>query len=196
VKKRTPDGKETPVSFQTARPDGGGNGFSYRSEGTAWARSNFSHGSKHAIPVGGGKFELRMSDRGKDFIRQTFYADSQASRNAIVNSKLPPLLNPANGKEFFSEGSAAAEFGKGYKKDPGTGRALVPVADASPDHDPPIAQHWTSLGGNDTTQASRQSWNANPGTYKIMSLALNLSLSSRGATYTDTVGINFRGPGE
>jgi len=196
TKRRTAAGVETPVNFLTAAPNGGTNTLLYKDEGVTWARSNFSHGSKHAVPVGNGKFVLRVSERGSEFIRPTFYADTSSSRNAVVRAKLPSLLNPSNQKEFLSEGDPSAEFAKGYKKDASTGKALVPVSDASPDHFPPIAQHWTGGGGNNASQAMRQSWNNNTGTYQIMSLQLNLSLSSRGARFTEEVGINFKGPGE
>ncbi|MGD0931622.1 MAG: DUF4157 domain-containing protein [Candidatus Korobacteraceae bacterium] len=196
TKRRTAAGVETPVNFLTAAPNGGTNTLLYKDEGVTWARSNFSHGSKHAVPVGNGKFVLRVSERGSEFIRPTFYADTSSSRNAVVRAKLPSLLNPSNQKEFLSEGDPSAEFAKGYKKDASTGKALVPVSDASPDHFPPIAQHWTGGGGNNASQAMRQNWNNNTGTYQIMSLQLNLSLSSRGARFTEEVGINFKGPGE
>ena len=197
VKRRTKEGVETPVSFVTAKPGGGATTFSYSDEGKEWARTTFTHASKHAVPAGAGKFELTPSSQGKDFIRPTFYADTGGSRGSIVSSRLPALRNPSNKSEFLSEGSPSSEAGQGYtKKDPATGRALVPVSAASPDHDPPIAEHWSSKGGNNAVQVTRTGWNTNPATFKIMSLALNLSLGGRGATYTKEIGINFRGPGE
>jgi hypothetical protein len=185
-----------PISFATAPADGGTNTLLYSDEDKKWERTNLSHGSRHAVPVGGGKFELRISERGSTFIRPTFYADTANSRSTIVQAKLPSLLNPSNSKEFLSEGSPSAEFAKGYRLDASTGKALVPVSDASPDHDPAIAEHWNKKGGNNTDQTQRMNWNTNLATYKIMSLRLNLSLGGRGEYYTELVGINFRGPGE
>ena len=196
VKRRTASGLEIPINFQTAAPDGGIKTVSYKDEGVEWARTPFSHGSKHAVPIGSAKFQLRVSERGSAFIRPTFYADNDSSRNAIVRARLPALLNPLNPSVFLSEGSPSAEAAHGYKKDVSTGKALVPVSDASPDHDPPISEHWTSKGGNNTPQAIRENWNKSLGTYKIISLPLNLRLNSRGARFTEAIGINFRGPGE
>ena len=198
VKRRTKDGVETPVSFSTVNPNtGASSALSYKDEGKGWTRTTFTHPSKHAVPAGATKFELIPSSQGREFIRPTFYADTGGSRADIRDARLPSLLNPANNGEFRSEGSPSAEAGQGYtKKDPATGRALVPVSAASPDHDPPIAEHWSHKGGNNTPQATRTSWNTNAATFKIMSLALNLALGARGATYTKEIGINFKGPGE
>jgi hypothetical protein len=109
---------------------------------------------------------------------------------------LPSLTSFANSKEFLSEGDPSMEVAEGYKLDLGSGRALVPTSHASADHDPPISHHWTSLGGNNSAQSARQTWNRALSTYKIMSKGLNSTLGSRGATYTDKIGIAFRGPGE
>jgi hypothetical protein len=173
------------------------NSHSYKDEGAEWDRTIFVHGSKHAVPVGGGRFELKPSEQGSEFIRPTFYGDTRSSRETIKNAKLPALLNPANKKEFFSEGNPSLELAQGYKIDASTGKALVPVENASPDHEPSIAEHWTLEGGNDTSQASRQGWNKSLATYQIISLALNLSLGGKDVDkYTHLVGMNFRGPGE
>jgi hypothetical protein len=69
------------------------------------------------------------------------------------------------------------------------------VSAASPDHTPSIASHWTTQGSQNS-QAVRVAWNGSLTTFRIMSLALNLSLGSGGASYGQDVGINFRGPGE
>jgi hypothetical protein len=125
-----------------------------------------------------------------------FYGDTQSSRNAIVASKRPALLNPANSAEFLSQGDPAREAAMGYtKKDLATGRALVPVGEASPDHNPAIAVHWNNQGSQNN-HAFRTSWNTNPATFRIMSHRLNISLGSGGINYKQDVGINFRGPGE
>jgi hypothetical protein len=70
------------------------------------------------------------------------------------------------------------------------------VSAASSDHRPAIAEHWTNQGGNNAVQTTRETWNQSPATYRIISGRLNSSLGSGGATYTDGVGITFRGPGE
>ena len=194
VRKR---GSSTPETFQAITPEGRVNSHSYKDEGAEWDRTIFVHGSKHAVPVGGGRFELKPSEQGSEFIRPTFYGDTRSSRETIKNAKLPALLNPANKKEFFSEGNPSLELAQGYKIDASTGKALVPVENASPDHEPSIAEHWTLEGGNDTSQASRQGWNKSLATYQIISLALNLSLGGKDVDkYTHLVGMNFRGPGE
>jgi hypothetical protein len=197
LKRRTAAGVETPVSFQTAKPEGGGSmRYSYRDENTVWARTNFSHGSKLVMPVGGGQFKLIPAKRGREVIREEFYGDSQTVRDTVKIAKLPSLLNFANPSEFFSEASAADEIRFGHKRDPATGKALVPVSAASSDHRPAIAEHWTNQGGNNAVQTTRETWNQSPATYRIISGRLNSSLGSGGATYTDGVGITFRGPGE
>ncbi|MGR9240565.1 eCIS core domain-containing protein [Rhizobium leguminosarum] len=191
-------GVEVPVQFTTITTDGKGKSQSYRNEGpTGWLRTNFVHGSRHAVPAGGGKFELRPSERGSAFIRPNFYRDTQATRDSIVNQKLPALRNLNNSKEFLSQGDPAREASRGFvKRDPASGRALVPVSEASADHFPPIADHWTNGSGNQVGQATREAWNSRPDTYQIMSYALNLSLGSRGETYTKEIGVDFRGGGE
>ena len=195
VLRRQPDGRTTPISFQTVNPLGGGGIVAYSGEGTAWTRTTFVHSSKLVVPLGGGRFKLAPARAG-DYIREQFYRDTAASRSAIVRSKLPGLVSAAHPGEFRSEGDPAAEALKGYtKKDPVTGRALVPVSAASPDHTPSIASHWTTQGSQNP-QAARVAWNGSLTTYRIMSLALNLSLGSGGASYGQEVGINFRGPGE
>ena len=73
---------------------------------------------------------------------------------------------------------------------------MVPWSASSADHQPPVADHWTNGGGNNTNQTARKTWTSSPSTYKIMSGQLNSSLGSRGENYTQDVGINFRGPGE
>jgi hypothetical protein len=194
--KRRSAGVESPVRFMTAKPSGGTQDRAYSEEGAQWTRTNFSHGSKLAVPQGSGQFVLKASARGRDFIRGTFYADSSSSRASIVQQRLPSLTSFANSKEFLSEGDPSMEVAEGYKLDLGSGRALVPTSHASADHDPPISHHWTSLGGNNSAQSARQTWNRALSTYKIMSKGLNSTLGSRGATYTDKIGIAFRGPGE
>ena len=195
VSRRTPDGKQTPVSFQTVNPLGGGGNIAYSGESTAWTRTAFVHPSKLIVPLGSGKFKLQPA-RDKDHIRLVFYGDTSSSRKAMVASKLPALLNPANPTEFFSQGSPAGEAAMGYtKKDPVTGRALVPIAVASPDHNPAIAVHWNNQGSQNS-HGFRTGWNTNPATFKIMSFQLNNSLGSGGVNYQQDVGINFRGPGE
>jgi hypothetical protein len=179
-----------PVSFLTS-----GGSYHYSDEGTGWNSTPFVHPSKLVIPTGGGKFQLNPPVAGDD-IRVKFYTDTSSSRDTMVQKKLPALLNPANSAEFLSQGSASGEAAQGYtKKDPATGKALVPVSVASPDHNPPIAQHWNGPGSK-TTQSTRESWNKNPGTFRIMSFGLNRSLGSGGVNYAQDVGIGFRGPGE
>jgi hypothetical protein len=193
VLRRTAAGT-TPVTFLTNRPDGGGSQHTYDSEGTQWERSNFKHGSNYVMPLGGARFALRPPYRRSAFIRPNFYLDTSASRSAIVARKLPGLLNPANLRQFLSEAPASLEAAQGYTQKL-NGKAVIPASDASPDHDPPIARHWTKEGNN-VNQAARENWNKDPGNFKLMSLAANLSLGSRGDNYTENAGVNFRGPGE
>ncbi|MGR9045186.1 MAG: hypothetical protein ACU83N_07810 [Gammaproteobacteria bacterium] len=196
VIKRLPSGETQTVSFGTDKPDGGGGTYSYANEGTDWERSNFSHASQFVMPEGSGaKFVLKPQFRGREYIRPNFYNDSSSSRQSIIKNKLPGLLHPSNAKQFLSEAPAAQEAAQGYTHT-FNGKAIIPNTDASPDHDPPIAEHWTKKQGNNTTQTHRENWNGNLNTYKLISLKLNLSLGSRGETYTEKVGINFRGPGE
>jgi hypothetical protein len=193
--RRTPDGNRIPVSFQTATPGGPTNTVPYSTEGAGWTRTNFVHASRLVAPQGGGRFALQPA-RDRDHIREQFYRDTGSSRSAIVTSKLPGLRSSADPTMFLSEGDPALEAGQGYlNRDTATGRALVPVAVASPDHDPPIASHWNNHGSK-KNQAFREGWNRNISTFKLMSLRLNLSLGSRGANYQQEVGIEFRGPGE
>jgi len=190
VRKKAADGKFVATNFLTT----GGN-YAYADEGTAWKRTPFVHPSKLVVPMGGGKFQLKP-ERDRDYIRTQFYKDSDNSRKKIVKSKVGALLNPADPSEFLSQGDPAAEASWGYtKKDPASGKALVPVKVASPDHFPPIAQHWNGPGSKNS-QAFREAWNLNPGTFRIMSLALNISLGSGNVKYSQDVGISFRGPGE
>jgi len=140
-------------------------------------------------------FVLKPGYRGSDNIRPTFYSDSSTSRNNIKNSKLPALKHPADPAKFLSEGSAADEAAEGYTQTL-NGKAIVPVTDASPDHDPPIADHWSNKQGNDSTQSSRENWNSSLTIYKLMSKRLNNRLGSRRVNFTEKVGVNFRGPGE
>jgi hypothetical protein len=194
VRKR---GSSTPEKFQSITPEGRTNTHSYKDEGVEWDRTIFVHGSKHAVPVGGGRFELKPKEQGSEFIRPVFYGDTRNSREKIKQAKLPSLLNPANKNEFFSEANPSLEQAQGFKIDSSTGKALVPVWKASPDHEPSIASHWGLDGGNDTVQASRESWNRSLATYQLISLPLNLSLGGKDVDkYTHSVGINFRGPGE
>ena len=197
LKKRKVNGEMEAVSFLTTKPDGGVSSFLYSSEGAEWKRTNFTHKSKYVIPEGGSSagFILIQKYRGSEFIRPNFYEDSRESRKAIVKSKLPPLLNPSNSKQFLSEAPASLEAGQGYTQTL-NGKALIPIDVASPDHDPPIAEHWSKLNGNKTNHDTRKNWNKNLNTYKLMSLKLNLSLGSRGETYTEKAGIEFLGPGE
>jgi hypothetical protein len=184
------------MRFQTVNPlNGSRNNPSYPDEGPGWTRTNFIHPSKLVVPVGGGQFRLQPPRPG-DYIREQFYRDTASSRAAIVRSKLPSLLSATAPGEFLSEGDPAREAQQGYtRRDLATGRALVPVGVASPDHTPPIAAHWNNQGSNNN-QAFREGWNQRLSTFRIMSLGLNLSLGSGGATYQPAVGIGFRGPGE
>lgn len=195
LKRRKASGDEILVEFATAKPEGGNSRRKYSDEGNTWERTAFLHGSSHVVPVGNGQFVLKTSARGSAFIRPTFYGDTRDSRSAIVQQKLPLLPNPSKPNEFLSDGDPAREIAMGYKIDVKTGRASVPIANASPDHDPPIAAHW-NLHGNIAVQSTRETWNKALSTYKLMSLKLNLSLGSRGENYTEKVGIGFRGPGE
>jgi hypothetical protein len=195
VIKRTPNGQEA-LSFKAFTTAGAVVSHSYSAEGNEWQRTTFVHKSQYVMPVGSAGFVLKPAFRGSALIRPTFYADSASSRAAVVMSKLSGLLSPAHPKHFLSEAPATLEVAKGYKVDPASGKAVIPQADASPDHDPPVAAHWSSAKGNEVDQSTRVKWNSNPATYKLMSLSLNLSLGSRGATFTEKVGVNFRGPGE
>jgi hypothetical protein len=195
---RTKGGEQRAVRFQTTKPDGGRGSFTYASEGIDWKRHGvFIHKSKYVMPEGGASagFVLMKQYRGSKVIRPTFYEDSQDSRRAIVNRKLPGLLHPTDPKQFLSEGDPSKEAAQGYTQTL-HGKALVPVDVASPDHDPSIAEHWSRHHGNQTKQHKRLMWNQNVNNYKIMSLKLNLSLGSRGEVYTDRVGIDFGGSGE
>jgi hypothetical protein len=190
VRKRTADGKDVPVNFLTTIRT-----YAYAKEGTEWNRTTFVHPSKLVVPTGGGEFKLKP-ERDRDYIREQFYKDTSNSRKQMKARKISELLNPANENEFLSQGDPSGEAAQSYtKKDPKTGRAIVPVSDASPDHNPPIAQHWNGPGSK-SNQSSRESWNTNPATFRIMSLKLNLSLGSGGENYAQNVGIGFRGPGE
>lgn len=196
VVKRGADGQLEAVSFSTTKTDGTAGLLSYSKEGVDWERSSFSHPSNFVILEGSGAtFVLKPGVRGSNNIRSTFYSDSSSSRSSIKNSKLPALKHPNDSTKFLSEGSAADESAEGYTQKL-NGKAIVPLAHASPDHDPPIAVHWTNKQGNDTTQSSRENWNSSLTTYKLMSKKLNNRLGSRGVNYTEKVGVNFRGPGE
>jgi hypothetical protein len=184
------------LTFQTAIPTGGSNTFSYGSKGTAWEPTPFTHGPEHAVPIGGAKFVLKPTERVGEFIRPTFYGDTSASRDAMVRAKRSSLLNPSKKEEFLSEGNPAEEVAKGYKIDPATGRASVLIGHGSPGPRSPDCRTLDKPWRNNTKQAIREVWNRSTGTYKIMSLALNRSRGSRGATFTEEVGMNFRGPGE
>ena len=197
VVRRRSGGATQAMSFQTTKPEGGGSTFSYSKEGVDWKRSsNFTHKSRYVMPAASGAtFLLKPEYRGGSYIRTNFYNDTDASRRAIVSSKLPGLRHPSDSTTFLSEAPAAQEAARGYTKT-FNGKAIVPVSVASPDHDPPIADHWTNRQGNNTTQGSRHSWNSSLSTFKLMSRSLNLSLGARGETYTDNAGISFKGPGE
>ena len=195
VVKKAADGKMVPVNFMTAVPQGGGGTYAYADEGTKWNRTTFVHTSKLVVPTGGGQFKLKP-EGDSTFIREEFYKDTSSSRKQMTASKVSGLLNPANSNEFLSQGDPSGEAAWGYtKKDPKSGRAIVPVTNASPDHNPPIAQHWNGPGSK-TSQSSRESWNKSPATFRIMSLSLNISLGSGGVNYGQDVGLGFRGPGE
>jgi hypothetical protein len=194
--RRRPGGETQAISFGTTKPEGGAGSFSYSKEGIDWERSTFTHGSQYVMPAdSGATFLLKPAYRGGAYIRTSFYNDTDTSRRTIVSSKLPGLLHPSDPTQFLSEAPAAQEAARGYTKT-FNGKAIVPVAVASPDHDPPIADHWTNRQGNNTTQGSRQGWNSSLSTYKLMSRSLNLSLGARGENYSDNVGIGFKGPGE
>jgi hypothetical protein len=162
----TPDGRNLPISFISARPGGGG------------------------------RFKLQP-ERDSDYIRTKFYLDTSASRSAIVGRKLPGLLSSSNPAIFLSEGDPSAEAAQGYTiRDVVTGKALVPVVVASPDHNPtPIASHW-NVTGSKNQQTLRENWNRNLATFKLMSLRLILSCGSGGVNDLQEVDIGFRGPGE
>lgn len=195
VLRKKPSGDTQAVSFGTTKPDGNVGSYGYAGEGVEWERTNFTHSSKYVMPEGSGAmFVLKPQFRGSGYIRPNFYKDTDSSRKKIVKNKLPGLINPSNSKTFLSEAPAADEAAQGYPIL--SGKAVIPNTDASPDHDPPIADHWTNKQGNDTTQATRENWNNNLTTFKLMSLKLNLSLGSRGETYTEKAGIDFRGPDE
>jgi hypothetical protein len=162
-------------------------------EGTAWERTNFVHKSKLVTPVGGGAFKLVPAVVGED-IRSRFYEDSSSIHETVKNGRRSALMHDVT--HFLSEGDPKDEQRFGYKLEPASGLALVPWADSSADHQPPVAAHWSNGGGNNTNQTTRKTWTSSPSTYKIMSGSLNSSLSSRGVKYTQDVGINFRGPGE
>jgi hypothetical protein len=147
------------------------------------------------MPNGSGaSFSLKPQYQGGSTIRSLFYSDSSSSRNTVKNAKLPGLIDPSDQTKFLSEAPAQQEARFGFPVQ--NGKAVVPVSEASPDHDPPIADHWTNHQGNMSAQSTRESWNTASSSYKIISWPLNRSLGSRGETYTDEVGINFRGPGE
>jgi hypothetical protein len=187
------NGVSVPKTFMTAIPGGGTNTLSYGAEGPEWERTSFLHKSKLVAPVGGGAFKLQPTVDGVG-IRSRFYEDSTSLHNTIKNERKASLMIDAT--HFLSQGDPARERQFGYKLDPGTALAMVPWTDSSADHQPPIADHWTNGGGNDTNQSSRKAWTSNPSTYQIMSGRLNSSLGSRGERYTQSVGINFRGPGD
>ena len=191
---RGKDGVQKPITFLTASPIGGGGARSYSDEGKGWTRTNFVHKSKLVIPIGGGKFRLQPP-MDREAIRGTLYRDTQASRDAKVQARIPPLLTASYPGHFFSEGDPRKENGRGYNIDPVSKRAVVPIAVASADHNPAIAVHWNSQG-KDWTQGQRETWNSAITTYRIMSRSLNSSLGSGGETYKQEVGLGFRGPGE
>jgi hypothetical protein len=186
--RRTPDGERKPMGFNTSIPDGGGAGshsYSKEGQGDGWERTNFTHGSGYVMPSGSGAdFVLKPQYQAGTYIRSSFYGDSQTIRTGAKNGKLPGLTHPTRPNMFFSEAPASLEARFGFPVE--NGRAVVPKSQASADHDPAIADHWTNHSGNRTTQ----------GTYKIMSGRANSSLGSRSETYTIEVGIGFRGPGE
>jgi hypothetical protein len=194
VVKRTASGTE-PVSFIAVNSEGGRTSYLYSNENKDWERSDFAHGSKYVIPLGDGAFGLRPEYNDGEIIRKEFYGDDDAHRRGIVKRRLLGLLNPQDDKFFLSEGDPSQEASKGYIQRM-NGKAVVPITEASPDHDPPIANHWTSQGGNNIVQATRVPWNDSDNTYKIISYSLNINLGSRGARYTNLVGPNFRGTGE
>ncbi|MGY6275619.1 eCIS core domain-containing protein [Methylomonas sp. MgM2] len=196
IVKRGADGKTQPVMFGTVKTDGSPGSHAYSAEGKDWERSAFTHASNFVTLEGSGTtFVLKPEYRGSKKIRPNFYSDSSSSLGAARSGKLPSLLHPSDPTKFLSEGSPAQEAAQGYTQT-FNGKAVVPVAAASPDHDPPVADHWTNRQGNNTTQTSRENWNTDLNTYKLMSKKLNLSLGSRGENFTKTVGVDFRGPGE
>ncbi|MDU9050619.1 MAG: hypothetical protein Q3M30_17365 [Candidatus Electrothrix sp. Rat3] len=182
------------LSFLTSRVDGSAGSFSYNQEGKDWERTDFTHPSKYVMIEGtGAKFILQPSYQGRKYIRPNFYNDTSGNLDEIRNRKLSKLVHPLDPNKFLSEGDATAEAAEGYTQT-FKGKAVVPNKDASPDHDPPVSEHWTSRKGNNTTQSTREAWNNSLNTYKLMSWPLNRRLGSRGASYTEQVGINFRGP--
>ncbi|MCD2449925.1 hypothetical protein GO003_005940 [Methylicorpusculum oleiharenae] len=198
VIRRSSSGESKAASFITDKLEGGRVTHSYADEGIKWKRSPipFTHPSQYVMPAGhGAKFVLKPKYHNGDFIRTQFYKDTSSSRKKMVKNKLPDLrVDHADAQHFFSEAPVAQEVAQGYPVI--NGKAVVPVTEASPDHDPPIAKHWSKIQGNNTGQISRENWNRNPKTYTLMSLKLNLHLGSRGEEYTPEIGINFKGPNE
>nr|WP_284733881.1 MULTISPECIES: DUF4157 domain-containing protein [unclassified Dyella] len=186
-------GRMVPRTFMTAVPGAGGNTLAYAAEGTGWERTSFAHQSRLVAPVGGGAFRLQPAVAGAD-IRTRFYEDSSSIHDTVKNGRKASLMITAT--HFLSEGDPAGEQRFGYRLDPASGLAMVPWTASSADHQPPVADHWTNGGGNNTNQNARKTWTSSPSTYKIMSGQLNSSLGSRGENYTQDVGINFRGPGD
>lgn len=188
-------GEEQELGFMTRKPDGGTGSWRYADEGVEWERTDFKHPSKYVMPVGGAMFVLQPMYRGSEYIRPNFYRDTSSSRDNMIKSKLPALLHPSIPGHFLSEAPSAEEAAEGYTQT-FNGKAVIPNSAASPDHDPPISDHWTNKKGNDMGQAGREKWNATLTNYKLMSWKLNRRLGSRGETYTDKVGITFTGPGD
>ncbi|MBC6608776.1 DUF4157 domain-containing protein [Hymenobacter sp. BT188] len=201
VLKRSKEAGVTTLSFTTTTLNGGSNTHSYAGEGTSWRRHNFRHSSNLVTLVGSGvNFVLMPQFHHREYIRETLYSDTASSRAGIKARLLPGRLVPGSKDKFLSQASAALEASHGYTQTL-NGEAVIPVAHASPDHDPAIAEHWSFGGknntpGNNITQPARENWNRNLTTFKLMSLKANLSLGSRDTRYTNQVGADFRGPGE
>ena len=80
-------GSSTPLTFKAIAPEGHVNSHSYKDEGVEWDRTIFVHGSQHAVPVGGGRFEWKPTEQGSEFIRPTFNGDTSNSRETTKQAK-------------------------------------------------------------------------------------------------------------
>ena len=74
-------------------------------------------------------------------------------------------------------------------------KPLIKAEEITMEHTERVAQHWNTLGGNNTTQENRNSWYDDPVHLLVYCESCNKSRKERQETYTPKVGDDFKGPG-
>lgn len=155
--------------------------------------SGGDHQSRFVIAAGKGyELDPKYREAWRRFFYPSGYGKELTNRKRQLlgtdyrEGSTEGLRNPANHNQWYYEGHWYDHISRG----PG---------EATYDHDPPVVQHWNTVGHNQT-QAEREAWYQG-GKWELVPRSLNSSWGSEvegqgKIKMNPTVGPNFRGRGE